>query len=139
MQIWLLFLIGVQITVSLNLSKCKPTIFGTSILLAKINYNDTYKVKIKNNCLSFETSILNLGIRMSSNLSWSDQVDFIHKKVYQSLYQFRRLCFNPHVHVKKLLVSFLIFPLFDYSSLAYCNLNDTLTIKLQKAQNSCIS
>lgn len=88
MQIWLLFLIGVQITVSLNLSKCKPTIFGTSILLAKINYNDTYKVKIKNNCLSFETSIVNLCIRMSSNLSWSDQVDYIHKKVYQSLYQF---------------------------------------------------
>lgn len=70
---------------SLNLSKCKPTIFGTSILLAKINYNDTYKVKINNNCLSFETSIVNLGIRMSSNLFWSDQVDYIHKKVYQSL------------------------------------------------------
>lgn len=123
---------------SLNITKCKPIIFGTTQLLNNINYDNVNKVKINDVTLSFETSVINLGIRMCSNLSWAEQVNYIHKRVFQSLYQFRRLCFNSPVYIKKLLVSSLIFPFFDYSNLAYCDLNETLTLKLQRAQNACI-
>ena len=71
-------------------------------------------------------------------LNWNDQVEYIHKKVYQCIYKFIRLCFKPPLEIRKLLISTLVFPLFDYASLAYCDLNDQLITKIQRAQNACV-
>lgn len=121
----------------LNTAKCKPIIIGNQRLLTTINRN-VLPVLINGQEVPYEQSIVNLGLRINTTLTWSEQVNYIHKKVFQCLYQFRKLCFSPPMDVKKLLISTLVFPFFDYASLAFCDLNETLTNKLQRAQNACI-
>ncbi|KAG8260964.1 hypothetical protein J6590_108433 [Homalodisca vitripennis] len=123
---------------NLNISKCKPIIFGTQRLLSQLNLENITRVKIDGEDLEYQKSVINLGIRINNSLSWTDQVNYVHKRVYSSLYQFKKLCFNPPVYVKKLLVMSLIFPVFDYSLAAYCDVNNTLITKLQRAQNACV-
>lgn len=122
----------------LNVNKCKVIVLGTSRLLNNVNLDTINKVIVNGQTLTYESSVLNLGLRITNTLSWNEQVDYVHKRVYQSLYQFKRLVFKPPVHVKKQLVMSLIFPLFDYAIAAYCDINVTLIDKLQKAQNACI-
>jgi hypothetical protein len=113
-------------------------ILGTSRLLNFINIETVSKVIIDNSNLEYETCFKNLGLRIMNNLSWTEQVHYIHKKVYQCLYQFKRLCFNPPEKVRKMLVLSLIFPIFDYACVAFCGISNTLITKLQRAQNACI-
>lgn len=122
----------------LNIAKCKPIILGTRRLLSTLNQEHIPKLIIDNSQLAFENSVKNLGLRIMKNLSWSDQVDYIHKRVFQCLYQFRRLSFNPQERVRRMLVSSLVLPLFDYACVAFCDLNKTNLNKLQRAQNACI-
>lgn len=123
---------------SLNINKCKPIILGTSRMLTNLNQYSILPVSINGELLEFEKTVLNLGLRITENLSWNNQVNYVYKKVYQSIYQFRRLSFQPTLQVKKLLVQSLIFPVFDYANVVYCDLNETLTNRLQRAQNACI-
>jgi len=123
---------------SLNISKCKPMIIGYSRLHTQLDYTNIIPISINGNSLEYEKSLLNLGLRMNEIFTWKDQVEYIHKKVYQCIYRFKRLCFKPSIEIKKLLVSRLVFPVFDYANLAYCDLNDQLVSKLQRAQNACI-
>lgn len=123
---------------SLNVAKCKPIIIGTSRILNTLNLDSVESVVINNVVLPYEDTVLNLGLRINKTLSWSEQVNYIHKRVFQCLYQFKRLCFNPPLEIRKLLVQSLVFPLFDYASAVFCDLSSTLVEKLQKAQNSCI-
>lgn len=122
----------------LNISKCKPILFGSSRMLPLVEANNLTPLLINNVQLNLETNIVNLGLRMCNDLSWRMQVDSVYRKVFQCLYKFKRLCFNPPTHIKKLMVTSLILPIFDYANVAYCDLNNELTNKLQKAQNACI-
>lgn len=122
----------------LNISKCKPIMIGTSRMLNNIDLGNIESVAINGQILNYEKSVKNLGLRITTNLSWNDQVDFVCKKVFQCLSQLKRLCFVPPIHVKKKLVFSLIFPYFDYAISAYCDLSNELTTKLQRAQNACI-
>lgn len=123
---------------NLNASKCKPMLIATSRYLQNIDLDNVQPIVINNQILKYETSVTNLGLRFTNSLSWTDQVNYVHKKIYQCLYQFKRLCFKPPINVKKQLVVSLVFPYIDYAIAAYCDLNDELTNKLQKAQNSCV-
>lgn len=123
---------------SLNIPKCKPIIIGSSRYINGLNYDDISPVVINQVELPYESQVVNLGLRFNNTLSWSEQVSYICKKVYQSVYQFKRLCFNPSLEVRKLLVVTMIFPFFDYVNTAYCDLNVSLINDLQKAQNACI-
>lgn len=123
---------------NLNVAKCKPMIVGHSRLLSNLNLNEIRRVAINNEELVYERSFVNLGLRMTNSLSWSEQVGYVHKKVYQCLYQFKKLYFKPSLEIKKLLISTLVLPYFDYAIVAYCDVNSTLITKLQRAQNACI-
>lgn len=123
---------------NLNAAKCKPMLIATSRMLQNIDLENTQPTKINEKILKYEKSVTNLGLRLTDTLSWVDQVNYIHKKVYQCLYQFKKLCFKTPIDVRKHLVVSLIFPYFDYANVAYCDLNDELTNKLQKAQNACV-
>lgn len=123
---------------SLNISKCKPILMGTTRMLSNITLENIQSVIINGNMLSYESSVKNLGLRITRTLSWNDQVNYIHKKVFQSLYQFKRLCFVPPTYIKRQLVLSLIFPYFDYAVAAFCDLNSELINRMQRAQNACI-
>lgn len=122
----------------LNILKCKPIILGSARILNNLDLNNVTPVEVNGQVVAYEKSVLNLGLRIMNNMSWTDQVNYVCKKVYQCLYQFKRLCFKPPPYIKKQLVLSLIFPYFDYAICAYCDLNEELTNKLQVAQNSCI-
>jgi hypothetical protein len=122
----------------LNISKCKPILFGSSRMLPFINLDNLTPLMINNVQLNLESTIVNLGLRMSNDLSWRVQVDNVYRKVFQCLYKFKRLCFNPPIHIRKLMVTSLVLPIIDYANVAYCDLNNELTDRLQKAQNACI-
>lgn len=122
----------------LNISKCKPIIIGYTRILKNLNFDNVLSVKINDESLNYETSIVNLGLRIRSDFKWTDQVDYIFRKVYQCIYQFKKMCFRPSIDVKKKLVSTLVFPLFDYACCAMSDLNNYQINKLQRAQNACI-
>jgi hypothetical protein len=74
-------------------------------------------------------------------LSWDEQVNYICNRVFQCIYQFQskeRLCFNPKEQIRKRFVSTLVLPYFDYASIAFCDVSETLIIRLQRTQNACI-
>jgi hypothetical protein len=125
---------------NLNIKKCKPIIFGTARALSNLDFNTIPRVSINGEFLDYESNVLNLGIKMSNNLSWAEQVNSVCKKVYRprSLYQLKHLCFKPSLEIRKKLVSALIFPIIDYAMVAYCDINNELITQLQRAQNSCI-
>lgn len=123
---------------SLNISKCKPIVIGNNRIVSNLDFDNISPVVIHGEDLEYQNSVVNLGLRFDNFLSWNQQVNHICSKVYQSIYQFRRLTFKPTLEIRKLLVVTMIFPFFDYANAAFCDLNITLTSKLQKAQNSCI-
>lgn len=103
-----------------------------------MNIDNVLPVKVNEELLKYEISVVNLGLRISNDFKWSGQVDHIFKKVYQCIYQFKKMCFKPTMDVKKKLVSTLVFPFFDYVLSAMCDLNNNQINKLQRAQNACI-
>lgn len=66
----------------LNISKCKPMIIGYSRLMSNLDHDNLQPIVIENNELSYEKSVIKLGLRMNSNFNWSEQVDYIHRRVY---------------------------------------------------------
>lgn len=107
-------------------------------MLNSLVFDDMDSLTINGTMLNYESSVLNLGLRINRNLTWIEQVNHVHNKVFQCLYQFKKLCFDPPTFIRKNLVLSLIMPYFDYAISAYCDLNNELTNKLQKAQNACI-
>lgn len=123
---------------NLNVNKCKAIIIGTSRLLNTIVEENIVPVEINEQIIKFEKDVVNLGLRISNTLSWSNQVNHVTKMIYKCLYQFRHLRFQPSFEIRKQLIVTLVFPIIDYAIAAYCDMNNEQTNQLQRAQNACV-
>ena len=88
--------------------------------------------------IPFVNSAKNLGIILSPNLTWNEQIAKISSKVNFTLSNLYRNSFCLPEHIKIHLINSLIFPCFDYACLTYNALPDFLESKLVKLQNRCI-
>lgn len=83
-------------------------------------------------------TVKSLGLTLDSTLSWQPHVRLTIKKVSSIMHNLRRnLDFLP-VSIRKILVQSLVFPILEYSSVAFMDLSDTLNTKLQRTQNACV-
>lgn len=122
----------------LNIEKCKYMILGYSKLLHKINYETVDHILIDNTPLVRVNCMRNLGLNMDESLTWETQAVYVSNKIYQGLYQLRRLSCSLDVQFKKKMVNALLFPLIDYSIAAYTDIGSGHGLTLQRAQNACV-
>ena len=122
----------------LNCTKTNAIIIGSSKLVNKIDYNSIPNIKLGNINVPFSSTIKNLGVTMSNNLSWLNHVHDISNKVSKIMYQLKLSKELLPVETRKLLISSIVFPHFDYCCLVYNDIPDDLDIKLQRRLNSCV-
>ena len=95
-------------------------------------------LRIADSPIPFCDEVRNLGLIIDQNLSWASHVNKITKSVNQSLYPLLKFKYVIPTSLKAQLVSTLILPLFDYSDIAYQDLSQELSLKLQRSMNRCI-
>ena len=86
----------------------------------------------------FVDSVTNLGVIMTSKLSWKPHVEHVTKQVNKALYSLK--CFKSCTTeaLRKRLATALVLPHIDYCSIVPLDATDELSKKLQRAQNSCV-
>ena len=108
----------------LNIAKSKAIILGSKAFVSRIDISTLPSVD--GTALPFANEVRNLGVVMSSNLSWRSHVLSISRRVHFSLH---RLKYHRNVFSRELrstLVTSLIFPILDYCCLFYNDLSDEL-------------
>ena len=83
-------------------------------------------------------SVNNLGVYLNNNLTWTEHVVEIYKKVYSSIHSLRCQERFLTASIKMQMVNSLIIPHFDYGDIVYQDLSQELAIKLQRAQNASL-
>ena len=89
-------------------------------------------ISVDGTTLPFVNEVRNLGVVMSSNLSWRSHVLSISRRVHFSLHPLK---YHRNVLSRELRSTFvtsLIFPILDYCYLVYNDLSDKLNTKLQQ-------
>lgn len=124
--------------ITVNIKKTKAMIFGSNYNLSKIDYASLLPVILNNTPLPFVNTAKNLGIYLSSDLTWNEHVTHIISNVHKSLHSLYRKAYYFPISVKITLVKQLIWPHFDYASLVYDSLTEYLDLKLKKLQNRTI-
>ena len=122
----------------LNLAKSKAIILGSRAFVSRLDISTLPRISVDGTALPFVSEVRNLGVMMSSNLSWRSHVLSISRRVHFSLH---RLKYHRNVLSRELrstLVSSLIFPILDYCCLVYNDLSDELNTKLQQLINCSI-
>ena len=119
----------------LNLTKSKAIILGSRAFVSRIDLTVLPRISTGGIALPFVSEARNLGVVMSSNLSWRSHVLSISKKVHFSLH---RLKYHRNIlsrEFRTTLVTSLIFPILDYCCLVYNDFTEELNTKLQQLIN----
>ena len=122
----------------INPTKSQTIILGYHKLLAKVDHSNLDSVTLNNSTIPFQRHVKNLGLHMTEDLSWNDHVKHICQKTYASLHSLNRLKNFLPTKLKTMLIKSLIMPHFDYCDVVYNDLTEDLSIRLQRAQNSCV-
>lgn len=119
---------------TLNVEKCKFVIFGSP---RKLNSFCDLSLDINTQILERRKTFKYLGIKLSQNMSWSDHIDALSKKVNQRLGVLRRVKHLLPLHGRLNLYNYLILPLFDYADIVWGDKNnEVLMHNLQVLQNN---
>lgn len=121
----------------INARKTKAILIGSRSLTAR-TLRDLPGVQVEGVTLPYETCVKNLGILMDSGLTWLEQVEMVHRRVYSILYQIGRLREFLPLQTRAQLVRALIMPHFDYGSVVYGGLSAGLGRRLDMALNACV-
>jgi len=123
---------------TLNYTKSKILILGSSPYIRNINHNTLPPITINSHQLPFVHDAKNLGVIISFNLFWRSHVSHISRKVHNTLHKlkYHRNALSIDLQIK--LITILVFPHLDYCCLVYHNLTAELNIKLQQLINCCI-
>ncbi|KAK9497403.1 hypothetical protein O3M35_004115 [Rhynocoris fuscipes] len=120
----------------LNTMKTKAIIFGTRRYITQLT--DLPDLFLNSSPIPFVSSIKYLGVTLDSTLSYSQHIQSISKKSFSTLHQLKRFSNSLDLPTKKLLVTSLILPNFDYCSLVYDTITDELNTKLYRTLNAAI-
>ncbi|KAK3921950.1 RNA-directed DNA polymerase from mobile element jockey [Frankliniella fusca] len=122
----------------LNVTKTQPVLLGSSQYVNKLKEINVSEIVIDGTCVPYCDEVNNLGVMFDSTLSWRQHSNNVVKKVFSSLAQARRNfdCLPRTIRLR--IVQSLIFPILDYGSAIFTDMNKTVTAKLQKSENACI-
>ncbi|XP_024893569.1 uncharacterized protein LOC112468571 [Temnothorax curvispinosus] len=123
---------------SLNFKKSKVLILGSRGYVEQLNLKDLPLISVNGTSIPYVDEARNLGVIMSSDLSWKSHVSHISRRVHFTLHKlkFHKNSLSFQLRVK--LVSALVRPLLDYCSLVYNDVTDELNTKLQRLINCAI-
>jgi exonuclease III len=122
----------------LNPSKSQILLLGSKRSLSTLNYSDFPTITLSNLAIPIQSTAKNLGLMLSSDLSWGNHVSQTVQKVHGSLHTLRRFKNLMSSDLKKKLIQSLIFPLFDYCDVVYQDVSVEHAGRLQRLQNSCV-
>ena len=122
----------------LNLKKTKVMVIGSSSYINSIDFASLPSIIVNNQPIEYVHLFKNLGVHITSTLSWKPHVDHILKKVFSSLgsLKFYRKSLSTSLRIQ--LIKSLVLPHFDYASIVFIGLDKSRTLELQTAHNSCI-
>lgn len=123
----------------LNISKTQAIKIGTQRYLTKLtDCYQSFQFVVEDCVVPFSNAVNNLGVIIDGTLSWNDHCTVIAQKVFGILAQLRRnFPFIP-LKIRKMLISTLAFPHFDYASVLFTDMSAGNSVKLQKVQNACV-
>ena len=119
----------------LNLTKSKVLVLGSRAFVSRIDLGSLPLVMVGGTCLLFVSEARNLGVVMSSDLSWRSHVMSISRRVHFTLY---RLRFHRRALTRELrsaLIVSLVFPIVDYCCLVWNHLSGELNTEVQRLMN----
>ena len=122
----------------LNASKSKFIVIGSRPNLKKLKSTVLNEIKLGPDTIEREFSVKNLGIMFDEYFSWSKHVNLITAKAYGKLRQAYRFKNFLSPEAKWHLSETYILSQFNYGDIILQGINNELTNKLQKIQNSCI-
>ena len=119
---------------TLNAEKSKFVIFGST---RKLNSFREFSLEINAHNLERRDTFKYLGIKLNQNMSWSDQIDALSKKVSQRLGVLRCVKYLLPLHGRLAIYNSLILPLFDYADIVWGDKNNKVLMhNLQVLQNN---
>lgn len=119
----------------LNPIKTQAIILGSSQYLSLLQRLDIPPIVVDGVIIPYSSTVKNLGIYISSDLSWNRQVSQISSNAHHALYRLKYRASSLPSPIKLLLVNALILPYFDYACLVFNDASDYLNTKLQRLQN----
>ena len=118
---------------TLNLGKSKSMLIGSNQKIAKIS---ELSISIFNCNLENVESFKYLGIKLTSDFTWSDHVEYVIPKVNQRLGLLRRIKHLLPFQARLLFYNSVVLPIFDYADLVWGDKNNaTIMNDLQIMQN----
>ena len=122
----------------LNPGKTKSIIFGSAPNLLFLATKQLPPVVVDNNPVQYVSQIKNLGIIMTTDLTWNAHIRSVSSKVHNSLFKLRQRAWLIPRDVKKLLVQALVISHLDYACLVYDIMPGYLKLKVERLMNAGI-
>ena len=119
----------------LNETKTQVMMMGTTRLMSTLDFNTIPKLTLNDRPLDYCDNVKNLGVILTKNLSWSDQVKHTCNRVFAGIHSLKRFSHCLPREVKVMLVKTLVFPHFNYCDTVYNDMTVELSDRLQRAQN----
>lgn len=113
-------------------------ILGSNSYVRGLDFASLPPALISGTVVPYVHEACNLGVHLSSNLSWRKHVSRISQKVHASLHRLKYRKNSLSIPLRTKLVTALIFPHLDYCCALYHGLSGELNSKLQRLVNTCI-
>ena len=115
----------------LNPGKSKIIVFGPKKVRESLVINGTFIA-----CLRFSNIVENLGVKLDSELSFSQQINKCVSSAFSSIKTISRLKSFLTLNDKRTLTTSLVLSKIDYCNSLYYGINSDLIRRLQYVQNS---
>lgn len=93
---------------------------------------------VGNSVIPISTSVKNLGLHISSDLKWNDQVNKIVLQTNKAFFFLNSKCRSLPIATKKHIASQLLFPHFDYACVNFIDITQKQSKKLESQLNKAI-
>ena len=103
----------------LNPGKTKSIIFVSASNLPFLATKQLSSVVVDNHPVQYVSQIKNLGVIMTTDLTWNAHIRSVSSKVHNALFKLRQRAWLIPRYVKKLLVQALVISHLDYACLVY--------------------
>ena len=126
------------INLLLNPVKTQAIVLGSQRLLRTVDFHLLPPILIGASVIPLSETVVSLGLTVDQTLHWRQQTLITCKKVYGSLHSLYRMKNMLSQKTKAHLVQTLVFPMFDYCSVAMCDMKQEFKQKLQRCMNACV-
>ena len=118
--------------------KSKSIIFGSTSNLSFLVTKQLPSVVVDNYPVQYVSQIKNLGVIMTTDLTWNAHIRTVSSKVHNAFFKLRQRAWLLPRDVKKLSVQALVISHLGYASLVYDSMPGYLKLKVERLMNAGI-